>query len=452
MLNSVRLKLFGSDNKRTERASKNVLVKFISTVVALLISFIIVPMVLGFVGKEEYGIWLTISSIVSWFSYFDIGLGNGLRNKLAVALAEDDKEIANIYISSSYALIGIISTVMFVGFFVIANFVSWSNILNTDLIANSELFKIVLTVFFFFCLGFAMKTLSSILQAMQLYAINDIIAIITQFFGLFAIIILINFFEGNNLFNLCLIYGSQTAVVLFFASLFLFKTRLRHFTPNIKSVDIKRSLPLITLGGSFFVNQILYMILTQSSLFIVIQLFGPEDVAEFNLAKRYMALISMLYMMVLTPFLTAFTEAFTKNDSEWINKTMKMINLIWLIVVIITIGLILGYKVFFNLWVNGEVMPSWNLIVFLGILGVLETYTSTYTLFLNGIGIIKLQFYTLLVSALLFIPLVLFFNNSGFGLTSLVFPSILFALLNCIVFKIQYHKIMNGKALGIWNK
>ena len=138
MLNSVRLKLFGSDNKRTERASKNVLVKFISTVVALLISFIIVPMVLGFVGKEEYGIWLTISSIVSWFSYFDIGLGNGLRNKLAVALAEDDKEIANIYISSSYALIGIISTVMFVGFFVIANFVSWSNILNTELIANSE--------------------------------------------------------------------------------------------------------------------------------------------------------------------------------------------------------------------------------------------------------------------------------------------------------------------------
>ena len=123
-----------------------------------------------------------------------------------------------------------------------------------------------------------------------------------------------------------------------------------------------------------------------------------------------------------------------------------------MIVVIITIGLILGYKVFFNLWVNGEVMPSWSLIVFLGILGVLETYTSTYTLFLNGIGIIKLQFYTLLVSALLFIPLVLFFNNSGFGLTSLVFPSILFALLNCIVFKIQYHKIMNGKALGIWNK
>ena len=105
---------------------------------------------------------------------------------------------------------------------------------------------------------------------------------------------------------------------------------------------------MVSLGGNFFVNQILYIILTQSSLFIVIQLFGPADVAEFSLAKRYMALISMLYMMVLTPFLTAFTEAFTKNDFKWIHKTMKMINLIWLTVIIITIGLILGYKVFFN--------------------------------------------------------------------------------------------------------
>lgn len=452
MLNSILSRTFDVTNKRTAIARKNILVKFFSTAVTLLISFIMVPLVLGFVGKVEYGIWLTISSIIAWFSYFDVGLGNGLRNKLAVALAEDDKEIANIFISSSYALIGIISFIMFIGFFIISNYISWNSILNTELIPNAELLKIVLTVFFFFSLGFAMKTLSSILQAMQLYAINDVIGILTQLFGLFSIIILINFTDGNNLFNLCLIYGSQTVIVLFFASIYLFRTKLKDFKPNLKSVDIKRSLPLISLGGGFFLNQILYMVVTQSSLFIVVQLFGPADVTEFNLAKRYMALISMLYMMVITPFLSAFTEAYTKKDYDWIHTTMRTINYIWLIVVTITLALILGYELFFNFWVNGEVMPSWNLIIVLGILGIAETYTSTYSLFLNGIGIIKLQFYTLLASALLFIPLVLFFNNAGFGLSSLVYPSILFALFNCVVFRIQYYKIMNGKAFGIWNK
>tara|TARA_B110000003_G_C16651696_1_gene534467 strand:- start:2979 stop:4346 length:1368 start_codon:yes stop_codon:yes gene_type:complete len=452
LIRSIYLKIFDVGNERSVRAKKNVLVKFVTTALTLLISFIMVPIVLGFVGKVEYGIWLTISSIIAWFSYFDVGLGNGLRNKLAVALAEDDKEIANIYISSSYALIGIISIVMFLGFCVIANLVSWNSILNTELIPNAELLKIVLTVFFFFSLGFAMKTLSSILQAMQLYAINDIIGIITQFFGLFSIIFLINFTDGNNLFNLCLIYGSQTAIVMFFASIYLFSTSLKDLKPNLKSVDIKRSLPLLSLGWGFFLNQILYMIVTQSSLFIVVQLFGPADVTEFNLAKRYMALISMLYMMVLTPFLSAFTEAYTKNDFNWIHKTMKTINFIWLTVVVITICLILGYEVFFNFWVNGEVMPSWNLIIMLGVCGIAETYTSTYTLFLNGIGIIKLQFYTLLISAILFIPLVLLFNGFGFGLSSLVYPSILFALFSCLIFRIQYYKIMNGSPSGIWFK
>ena len=155
MLNSIRHKIFGSDNIRTQRAGKNVFVKFISTAVTLLISFIIVPMVLGFVGKVEYGIWLTISSIIAWFNYFDVGLGNGLRNKLAVALAEDDNEMANIYISSSYALIGIFKNKILYSYvpnfiFNLLNFVSWNSILNTDHIANSELLKIVLTVFFFF--------------------------------------------------------------------------------------------------------------------------------------------------------------------------------------------------------------------------------------------------------------------------------------------------------------
>jgi hypothetical protein len=34
----------------------------------------------------RYEIWLTLSSIVGWFSFFDVGLGHGLRNKFAPSL------------------------------------------------------------------------------------------------------------------------------------------------------------------------------------------------------------------------------------------------------------------------------------------------------------------------------------------------------------------------------
>jgi O-antigen/teichoic acid export membrane protein len=454
MISNLKKLLFSKlnlSNERSARASKNVIVAFIGMAITLIISFIMVPLTLGFIGKVEYGIWLTLSSIVAWFSYFDVGLGNGLRNKLAEALARNDKETSKIYISSSYALISIIAACMFIGFLLFANFVSWNNVLNINSIPNSELFKIVSTVFFFFCMGFSMKTLSSILQAMQLYAINDIIGIITQLLGLTGIYFLINYSE-SSLFLLCLIYGSQNAIVLLFASFILFATKLKDFRPQFKYVSLKKSLPLLNLGGWFFLNQILYMVTTQSSLFIVVQLFGPGDVTEFNLAKRYMALVSMVFMMVLTPFLAAFTEAYIKQDFTWIRKTMRLITWIWFGTILFTLALIIGYRVFFNIWVGGSVMPAFYLIVLMGFQGIAETLTAAYTLFLNGIGKIRLQFFTLSISAILFIPMVLLFNYLGFGLNSLILPAIIFASISAILFKYQYEKVLKGYAVGIWNK
>jgi len=141
---------FSQGNKRTLRAKKNISVSFISKGISILISFLIVPLTLGYVGKVEYGIWMTISSIIHWFAFFDIGLGNGLRNKLAEALAKDEKEIAKIYVSSTFALITGIASLMFIGFFIAANFISWNSALNTDVVPNNELFDIGVIVFFFF--------------------------------------------------------------------------------------------------------------------------------------------------------------------------------------------------------------------------------------------------------------------------------------------------------------
>lgn len=438
-------------NARSARAAKNVTISFFSRVVSLIITFVVVPITISYIGKVEYGIWITISSIITWFSYFDIGLGNGLRNKLAETIAKNDINTARIYISSSYVLISIISIIMFGSFIIGAYFVPWNRVLNTELISNIELYKVVVTVFFFFCISFSLKTLSSILQAMQLYAINDIIGIASQLIGLAAILVLVNTTDGS-LFYLSLVLGSQAAFGLIIGSIVLFSTKLKDFKPRFKYINIKQSIPLLNIGAWFFLNQLLYLITTQISIFIVAQLYGPGDVTLFNLAKNYMSITSMLYIMVLTPFLSAFTEAYTKNDYSWIKRTIKTINLVWILACFAAITLALGYRLFFNLWVGSAIMPPLNLIIVLGLLSIFETYTSTYTLFLNGIGKIRLQFFTLLGSALLFIPMVLIFYHYKFGLVSLVIPGIFFAIVNSVIYKVQYNKIITRNASGIWYK
>lgn len=442
---------FTEGNARTLRAKKNISVSFICKGLTILISFLIVPLTLGYVGKVEYGIWMTISSIISWFSFFDIGLGNGLRNKLAEALAKDDKETAKIYISSTFALIAVISLLMFFGFSIAANFISWNTALNTDVVPNKELLNIVLTVFFFFCIGFVMKVLSSILQAMQKYAINDILGVIAQVLGLIAIFVLVKTTDGS-LFKLCLVYGSKTAIVLLIASVFLFTGSLKEYRPRISHIKIRKAVPLMNLGIWFFINQILYLIVTQTSIILVVQFFGPEDVTIFNLAKRYMTIVTMLYIMVLTPFLSAFTEAYTKKEFVWIKSTIRKINLIWLISSLGTVLLIFIYKLFFRLWVGNEIIVPLTLIIALGVSSIINTWSSTYTLFLNGIGKIRLQFRVQLIQALFFFPLSYFFFKLDFGLASLVIPGIIFGTASIFIFTTQYKKIVSQTATGIWNR
>jgi O-antigen/teichoic acid export membrane protein len=442
---------FTRGNERTVRAKKNITVSFICKGLSILISFLIVPLTLGYVGKVEYGIWMTISAIIQWFAFFDIGLGNGLRNKLAEALALNDKVTARIYISSVFVIITGIAIVLFIGFLIVARFISWNAILNTSAISNHELFSIVVMVFFFFCIGFVLNLVSSILQAMQRYAINDILGLISQLLGLVALYFLVKNTSGS-LFFLCLVYGAKSAIVMLIAAFVLFLGSLKMYRPSLKSVQFKKALPLLNLGIKFFVGQILYLLVNQTSVILIVQFFGPEEVTTYNLALRYMSITSMGFMMVLAPFLSAFTEAYTKKDFRWIHSTINRIKYLWLLASIISCVMILGYKYFFNLWVGNSVIVPVSLIVTLAVYTIIGMWGSTYSLFLNGIGKINLQLYILGIQALIFFPLSYLFYKLQFGLVSIVASQIIFAIVSGVFTTLQYAKIINQKATGIWFK
>ncbi len=71
---------------------RNILASFMLKGVSILISFFIVPLTIDFVNPTQYGIWLTLSSLLAWFSFFDIGLSLGFRNRFAQAKAKANSD------------------------------------------------------------------------------------------------------------------------------------------------------------------------------------------------------------------------------------------------------------------------------------------------------------------------------------------------------------------------
>lgn len=81
MLNKIK-ELYSSENTRSQLMKKNIIQGAGVRGISILTSLLLVPMTIGYISSELYGIWLTLYSVIQWLSFFDIGFGNGLRNKL----------------------------------------------------------------------------------------------------------------------------------------------------------------------------------------------------------------------------------------------------------------------------------------------------------------------------------------------------------------------------------
>ena len=124
------LKQFFVGSERTIKAKKNIIASLLVKMLSIIISLLLVPVTLNYLNSYEYGVWLTLSSILVWINYFDIGLGNGLRNRLTEALAIGDYEKGRIYISTTFAILLILMLTIYLLYAFLQHFISWKSILN----------------------------------------------------------------------------------------------------------------------------------------------------------------------------------------------------------------------------------------------------------------------------------------------------------------------------------
>ena len=155
---------FLTGHKRTVKAKKNIIASIFIKGANIVVGFLMVRMTLEYLDQTKYGIWLVLTSIIGWISFFEIGLGGGLKNRLAVALAKNDYKLGKIYVSTTYAILTIIISIVAFIFIISNTFIDWTEVLNTDISYSEELSTLVLVVFNFFFIQFVLNMISIILS------------------------------------------------------------------------------------------------------------------------------------------------------------------------------------------------------------------------------------------------------------------------------------------------
>lgn len=412
----------------------------------------LVPVSINYLGEVEYGIWLTLHSILMWLVNMDLGLGNGLRNKLAEAFAHGDFKLARNYVSTAYAIFSAGLLLVIIIYLIIHPIINWTILLQAPEEYFYSLNKLVLYVFILFCIHFLLRLLSSILNADQRPAANGVISLSINGLTLLAIIGLSYAYE-RSLFAYGILSGFVPVLVFFIASVLLFSRMYRIISPSLKYLDLKYSSVLVKLGVQFFIIQIAGVIIFTTGNIIITQLFGPAQVTVYNVAYKYFYLAPMVFNVILAPFWSAFTEAYVKSEYDWIKSMMRKLIFIWAGLSIIVILMVVFSDLVYKLWVGDEIKVPFLLSILTGLFVIIANWNNMFSYFINGVGKVRLQFYYAIITAILNIPLSVFLaKNLNMGISGVMLSTVICLIIASVWAPIQYHKIINNKAAGIWNK
>lgn len=432
---------------RTSIVKKNILATFLIKGISVIISLLYVPITLNYLNPTRYGIWMTLTSIVAWMGIFDIGLGNGLRNKLAEALAVNDKIRARKYVSTAYAILSLIVTIVLVVFFIVNRWIDWTLVLNTTADYGEELKLLVIIVVTLFGLKFVLNLLSTVFTADQRPAFGSIFEVIGSAIGLLIIWIL-TFTNKTSLVTFGLAAMLTPVIIYLSASLYFYKTRYSYLKPSSNSIDLSHAKDLTGLGLQFFIIQIAGLVIFQTSNILIAQFFSPAEVTPYNIIFKYYSVLTMIWAIVMTPLWSAFTQARVHNDIEWIKRTINKLNKAMFLTVFIVLFMALGSIKIITVWTSGQIIVQPKMVWIFALYSLISIWNNIYAFFLNGVSMVRIQIFTSIAASILHIPIAfLLVKHFRMGSEGVVLSMAISLSFFAIAGPIQSYKL-----LKIWKK
>ena len=442
--------LISGGDSRTATVKKNIIGSFLVKGISIIVSLLLVPLTLGYVSSEIYGIWLTISSVMVWLGFFDVGFTLGLKNKLAEAIALNDWERGKSLVSTTYFMMVLIFVPLCILLIAIIPHINWAGFLNVNAIYNYDIIKALYVLTVCFCLQMIVNVLTTVIAAYQKVALSSSFPVIGNVLSLLIILVLTKTCSPS-LMALAFALSAAPVVVVLIASFFLFHKQFNKVTPSIKAINKKYIKDLFNLGASFFIIQLQCVILFQTTNILISNISGPEDVTAYNIAYKYIGIAMMIYTIILSPLWPAFTDAYTKQDFNWMKSVYRKMTKVYFLSVIVMAIMILLSPIVYKIWIGEKADIPFLMTLSVAIYMMISNWDSLQVNLINGIGTIRLQLYVTLIGLIFHIPLSLFLGRF-IGVYGVICSMTIINLIYSLFFTKQINMILNKKATGIWIK
>ncbi len=391
--------------ERYRRIALTTLSNGLAQAISIVVTLVSVPLTIGYLGSERYGLWMTISSVIALLGFADLGMGNGLVNAVAEANGQDDVGAARRYVSSAFFILSGISALILGAFYVAYPLVSWPRVFNVKTaMAAHESGPAMAVLVTCFALQLPFSIVKRVQSGYQEGYHTGLWGSIGYLLGLAGVLVAVWRRAGLIWLVLAMSGGPALATVLNW--LVQFGSQRRWLVPSLKAADWAAFRKVGSIGSMFLVLQLVATLASASDNFITAQVVGVTAVAAYAIVQKMFTFGPIIQSLVLGPLWPAYGEALARGDVYWVKKTLVRSLAVSLAVTgfFCLILVVLGQWIV-KVWVGDKVTVAIPLLVGFALWTVLGTYGTAMSALLNGANALGMQ----MVSAILF-------GASSFGL------------------------------------
>lgn len=437
-------------NENEKIIVKNVLAAFIVKGGALAISLLSTPLFLRFFSedKEILGVWYTLLSILTWFMTFDLGIGNGIRNRLVNAFAKKDHLEAKKIISSGVFSNALVTAIITLIGFLLLNILDLNKVLNisSETISADVLRSSAFAIFLAIMLRFLLTVISSVFYAIQKSFVNNILSLCSSVLQLLFILIFNFETPEKALFYLAIGYLVTSNLPTIIAGVIVFASKLKQCTPSIRCIDKQHIQVVMGVGSLFFACQIMYMIMMNTNEAIISNVFSPEYTTDYTFYFKITSLISTVLTLAMTPIWSVVTKAITERNYMWIKKLYRVLKLIGLGAVALEFMLIPFLQLIMDIWLgDSSITVNYGTALAFACFGSVFIYTGILSTIVCGMTRMKLQTISYSIAMVVRFILIFVLAKLGGNWDIVVWSTVLVLLPYCIIQHIDLNVYFNNK-------
>lgn len=407
--------------------------------------FISIPLLIQYLGNEDYGIWVLVFTVFQWVLLMDFGIQSALKTKIPILLHHNEIKLIKGYIKSTYKYGAYIALCIFILAIASISLADVKAALNISFHTRSFVWLLFTVNIFFFCANLVAGIHKSLYVAYLKGKYAEESLAVNQFGFLFlfgiAMLLFPDIRPEYKLLLVSVLNGGFCLLVNIGYTIRFFK--MERLNLNTKQKPPKDFIgETLKIGMKFMVIQLCMILFFTVDNYIISNNFSPKDVVPYDSVNKIFQLPVMVLFAALSPMWSMFARDYIEKNRHNLLSRFKRFNLfsIGIALAIAILALICPFII--SVWIKEPLLIPDYLILLIAIITVIRIFTTFYTNFLNGIG--KLNRYTVIIvlSLIVKIPLTYFLISLGYGINSVAISTVCILLFWIILIPLECYSIV----------